>query len=67
MKSNHKKKSPVGIIVSISFVIFIAIGGSVYYKFNAAQSLAANDSLVDEQSQPTEVEKPVEEKTEPKK
>lgn len=66
MKSNHKKKSPVGIIVSISFVIFIAIGGSVYYKFNAAQSLAANDSLVDKQSQPTEVEKPVEEKTEPK-
>lgn len=65
MKSNHKKKSPIGIIVSISFVLFIAIGGSVYYKYNAAQSLAANDSPAAEQSQPTEVEKPVEEKTEP--
>ena len=65
MKLNHKKKSPIGIIMSISFVIFIAIGGSVYYKYNAAQSLAANDTFGGEQSKPTNVEKPVDENVEP--
>ena len=42
MISKKKKKSPFVVIASISCVLLIAIVGSVYYKYNAAQS-SAND------------------------
>lgn len=58
MYSKQKKKSPFVVIASISCVLLIAILGSIYYKYNAAQSSTNDEEPVD--SQIVEKSKPIE-------
>lgn len=47
MNSNQKKNSPFVVIASISCVLLIAILGSVYYKYNTAQSTTNEQEPID--------------------
>ena len=47
MNSKQKKKSPFVVIASISCVLLIAILGSVYYKYNAAQPTTNEEEPID--------------------
>ena len=38
MNRKANRKSPIAMIVSISIIILIAILGSIYYKFEVAQT-----------------------------
>lgn len=52
MNTKQKKKSPIVVIVSISCVLLIAILGSVYYKYDTAQSSESqNDAKNEQQSE----------------
>ncbi|MCM3723791.1 M15 family metallopeptidase [Solibacillus isronensis] len=51
MNRKANRKSPIAMIVSISIVILIAILGSIYYKFEVAQSATEEKSV-----EPTELE-----------
>lgn len=51
MNSKQQKKSPLVVIVSISCVLLIAILGSVYYKYEAAQSSESQNNAKDGQQQ----------------
>lgn len=48
MRSKQKKKRPFVVIASISCMLVIAILGSVYYKYNTAQSSPNDEKQVDE-------------------
>ena len=50
MNSKQKKKSPFVVIASISCVLLIAILGSVYYKYNAAQPTTNEEEPIDAQA-----------------
>lgn len=64
MNLKQKKKSPFVVIASISCVLLIAILGSVYYKYNAAQS-ATNDEEPIDSRVPIENSAPVKSASEP--
>ncbi|MEK5078404.1 M15 family metallopeptidase [Solibacillus sp. FSL W7-1436] len=51
MNRKANRKSPIAMIVSISIIILIAILGSIYYKFEVAQSATEEESV-----EPTELE-----------
>lgn len=51
MNSKQQKKNPLVVIVSISCVLLIAILGSVYYKYESAQSSESQNDAQDGQQQ----------------
>ena len=46
MNSKAKKKSPVVLIASISLILLVAIIGSIYYKYEVAESTANEETNV---------------------
>lgn len=64
MNRKANRKSPIAMIVSISIIILIAILGSIYYKFEVAQteekSVKPNEvENVDTQNNTNEIEEPL--------
>ena len=49
MNSKAKKKSPVVLIASISLILLVAIIGSIYYKYEVAESTANEETNVPRQ------------------
>ena len=74
MNSKAKKKSPVVLIASISLILLVAIIGSIYYKYEVAESTAneetnvpadaTNDEQVNKLKEVEELDAPLEEEGE---
>ncbi|WP_339196362.1 M15 family metallopeptidase [Solibacillus sp. FSL R5-0449] len=67
MNRKANRKSPIAMIVSISIIILIAILGSIYYKFEVAQTATEEKSVEPNELENKETQNTINEKEEPLK